>query len=105
MLRIVAAVGFCMSFSASLMADAACVVCDEPAASYRCTFESPVDKLEVGGLAQDHVCEKVLALANSHTRCRAVTKPTEPCTGTWHTATIGDDQRLTAKADGADTTY
>jgi hypothetical protein len=107
MLRIVATVGFCMSFSASLMADAVCVACDEPAASYRCTFESPVksDKLKVGGLAQEHVCEKVLALANSHTRCRAIAAPAEPCTGTWHTVTIGDYQRLTAKAEGEEITY
>jgi hypothetical protein len=107
MLRTTIAAGLCLALASAPMAEPVCVVCAKPDATYRCSFEKPAgaEKLPLGDLAQDHVCEKVLALAKSHKRCRAIADMTEPCEGPWHTVTVGDYQRLTAQADSGEVTY
>jgi hypothetical protein len=103
MLRIGVAACLCLSITASLRADEACVACEKPAATYRCTFEEPTrnQKFQIGDLVQDEVCTKVLAMQGPHEGCKIV-PAAKSCDGVARTVTVTDYQRIFA-GDGEST--
>jgi hypothetical protein len=81
--------------SQALEAGEACISCDKPVATYRCTFDQSTrdHRLQLGDDAQQHICEKVLKQAGPHGSCKLV-QGIEPCEGVARTVTVADYQRL-----------
>jgi hypothetical protein len=92
-----------LSVSYPLEANEACISCDKPVATYRCTFEQSARdrKLQLGDVAQAHICENVLEKAGPHGSCKIV-EGTQPCDGTPRTVTVADYQKFVA-SDGHST--
>jgi len=104
MLRIIAATILILSLTASLRSEEVCIACDEPAATYACTFDQAMRDvtLNLGSAVQGHVCEKVLAQAGPHAGCRLI-ETVEPCNGIARTVTLADYQQ--AMAGDVESTY
>jgi hypothetical protein len=104
MQRFLAAACLLLSLSASLGASEVCVVCDKPAATYRCTLEQVTRdaKFQLGANAQRLACETVLAKTGPHEHCNVVTDVKLPCDGPQRTVTVHDLQQLVA-GDGHQT--
>jgi hypothetical protein len=95
---------FCiLGVSQALEAGEICIACDEPVATYRCTFEQTAHdhRLQLGDEAQGHICEKVLKQAGPHASCTPV-QAAEGCEGAPRTVTVADYQRL-VMSDGHST--
>jgi len=104
MLRVAIAAGVILSVSHALEADELCIVCENPAATYRCTFDQSTrdQRLQVGDVVQAQICENVLEKAVPHKSCKLVPPGPEPCNGVPRTVTVADFQRFVA-GDGHST--
>lgn len=102
--RLLAAVCCFLGLSAPLGASEVCVVCDKPAATYRCTLEQVTRdaKFQLGANAQRLACETVLAKSGAHARCAVVDDAKAPCEGPQRTVTVHDLQQIAA-GDGEQT--
>lgn len=102
MLRVGVVAVSIVSWCGGLAADEVCVICKEPAKTYRCTVtgEPKALGLEAKDLVESHVCERVLGKTNGHAKCAAVVPDPEdkPCEGAARTVTLRDYVRsLTAE--------
>jgi hypothetical protein len=91
----------CLCAAAALSARAAelCVACKEPAASYRCTVESPSEKYALGEVLEEQICSKVLAQKGPHKKCALLPVPEGgTCEGLPRTVTVTDYQRALTPA-------
>ncbi len=104
MLRTVVAACCILGVSHTLEASEVCIVCVKPAATYRCTFEqSKYDqRLQLGDVAQAHICQNVLEKAGPHGSCKPMAQDGEPCNGELRTVTVADYQKFVA-GDGHST--
>jgi hypothetical protein len=88
---------------AAMTAQAAelCVVCEQPAATYRCTVELPSDKYNIATQLQGEMCSKVLAKKGEHHKCSLhPVAEGGACEGSARTVTITDYQRaITASGE------
>jgi hypothetical protein len=104
MRSIITACSLLTGLAIPLSAAEVCVVCDQPAATYRCSVEglpqgkNPAIEAEV----QAHACEKVLVKLERHANCRSVADA-KSCEGKTRTVTLTDYQR--AIAGDVETTY
>jgi hypothetical protein len=103
MLRVIVVACCILSVARALEAQEVCISCLEPEATYRCTFEQSTRdrRLQLGDVAQVHICENVLEKAGPHKSCKTV-EGAEPCNGVPRTVTVGDYQKLVA-SDGHST--
>jgi hypothetical protein len=103
MLRIIVSACCILGVSHALVAGEVCVACEQPEATYRCTFEQTTrdHRLELGDVAQAHICESVLKRSSPHAACKIVKGP-EPCNGVLRTVTVAEYQRFVA-SDGHST--
>jgi hypothetical protein len=103
MLRMMVAACCMLSVVQALEAAEVCVACEQPVATYRCTFEQTMRDygLKLADAAQIHICKNVLEKAGPHASCRIV-QGAEPCNGVPRTVTVADYQRLVA-SDGHST--
>jgi len=71
-----------------------CIVCEQPAATYRCSVELPSDKYNIAPQLQGEMCAKVLAKKGEHHKC-ALLPVAEggKCEGLARTVTVTDYQR------------
>jgi hypothetical protein len=76
-----------------------CIVCEQPAATYRCSVELPSDKYNIAPLLQGEMCAKVLAKKGEHHKC-ALLPVAEggKCEGFARTVTVTDYQRALTPA-------
>ncbi|MDP1639571.1 MAG: hypothetical protein Q8L61_01450 [Hyphomicrobium sp.] len=76
-----------------------CIVCEQPAATYRCSVELPSDKYNIAPLLQAEMCAKVLAKKGEHHKC-ALLPVAEggKCEGFARTVTVTDYQRALTPA-------
>jgi hypothetical protein len=104
MQRLLAAACLFLSLSGSLGASEVCVVCDKPAATYRCALEQFTrnSKFQLGADAQRLACETVLAKSGPHAHCKVVADTEVPCEGPQRTVTVRDLQQIMA-GDGEQT--
>lgn len=96
--------GFTLGSAASLGAAEVCVVCEGPAATYRCSVEGlPEGKNPaIASEVQVHACEKVLSKLERHSGCHA-NPAAATCEGKSRVVTLTDYQR--AIAGDVETTY
>jgi hypothetical protein len=59
-------------------------------------------RLQLGDVAQAHICENVLQRAGPHASCKLVPQGPAPCNGVPRTVTVADYQRLVV-SDGHST--
>jgi hypothetical protein len=104
MQRLLAAACLFLSLSGLLGASEVCVVCDKPAATYRCTLEQFTrdPKFQLGAEAQRLACETVLAKMGAHAHCKVAPDPMLPCDGPQRTVSVRDLQQIAA-SDGEQT--
>jgi hypothetical protein len=76
-----------------------CVVCEQPAATYRCSVELPSEKYNIALQLQGEMCAKVLAKKGEHQKC-ALLPVAEggKCEGFARTVTVTDYQRALTPA-------
>ncbi len=101
MYRAVFVAFLCAAAALSARAAELCVACQEPAASYRCTVESPSEKYALGEVLEEQICSKVLAQKGPHKKCALMPLPEGgTCEGV---AAHRDRHRLSTRATaGAD---
>lgn len=92
------------SFLNIAQAGEACIVCEQPLASYRCAVEQPSSKVKLGDKVVREVCTKVLAKQGEHGICQMVkVENGNTCKGPERTVTLTDYQRVISGVD--DSTY
>jgi hypothetical protein len=76
-----------------------CVVCEQPAATYRCSVELPSDKYNIALQLQGEMCAKVLAKNDAHQKCTLLpVAEGGKCEGLARSVTVTDYQRALAPA-------
>lgn len=93
----------CCSLAASMaQAGDACIVCEQPLASYRCVLEQPSSSVNLGKKITREVCTKVLARQGEHSICQMVkVGDGDTCEGPQRTVTLTDYQRALSGDDGS----
>jgi hypothetical protein len=101
MLRAIGLALVCASAAVAARAGEVCLVCDEPAASYRCIVEEASTRYKLGAELQQEICTKVLAKQGPHQACRRVdVAEGKTCEGNPRTVSVTDYQRaMTANGE------
>ena len=102
--RAIVLASLCTIAGFSARAGDLCVACEQPAATYLCTVEQPLGKVDLGSGLQEQICSKVLQKKGTHAKCHLATLPQGgKCDGLPRTVTVTDYQRATAGT--AESTY
>ena len=76
MRRAIPIASFCIlsaaAFAPGVRSSELCLVCEEPAASYRCNVERPSTRFDLGEDIEREICAKVLAKQGEHGKCQRV---------------------------------
>jgi len=99
MRRAIPIASFCIlsaaAFAPGVRSSELCLVCEEPAASYRCNVERPSTRFDLGDDIEREICAKVLAKQGEHGKCQRVEVPEGgTCKGPSRTVTLTDYQRV-----------
>jgi len=104
MRRAILFASFCLlsasAFAPGVRSGELCLVCEQPAASYRCNVERPSTKFDLGEDIEQEICTKVLAKQGEHGKCQRVEVPEGgTCKGSSRTVTLTDYQRVVSGND------
>jgi uncharacterized protein (DUF169 family) len=104
MYRAFVVASLCIAAGYSARAAELCVSCEQPTATYRCTFEPPSEKFDLHGGLEEQICTKVMEKKYAHAKCQVIAvREGATCDGGARTVDLTDYQR--AKASNGEKTY